>query len=188
MAHPQVYSPEMDTYLLLECSLQELRPGDRVLEIGTGSGYIASRLTRETRVVATDINPFAVREARDLGVDVVRADLLNGLCGQFELVIFNPPYLPPQPAERICDWLEYALDGGASGREVITKFAGQVGRVLAPGGRILLLVSSLSGIHEVGEIFRDLGYDVSMTEQRAIFEETLVVLKITRENSVTLKK
>jgi release factor glutamine methyltransferase len=180
MTHPQVYSPEMDTYLLLECSLQELRPGDRVLEVGTGSGYIASRLMRETCIVATDINPFAVREARDLGVDVVRTDLVDGLSGRFEMILFNPPYLPTQPNERISDWLEYALDGGISGREVITRFAGQVGRVLAPGGRILLLVSSLTGIHEVGEIFRDLGYDLAMTGQRDAFEETLVVLKITQ--------
>jgi release factor glutamine methyltransferase len=181
MTHPQVYSPEMDTYLLLESSLQELRPGDRVLEVGTGSGYIASRLMRETSVVATDINPFAVREARDLGVEVVRADLVDGLSGPFEMVIFNPPYLPTQPQERICDWLEFALDGGVSGREVITRFAGEVGHVLAPGGRILLLVSSLTGIHEVGEIFRDHGYHVSMTGQRDVFEETLMVLKITRK-------
>ena len=110
----------------------------------------------------------------------MRADLVEGLCGEFELVIFNPPYLPTQPEERICDWLEYALDGGISGREVITRFAGQVDRVLAPGGRILLLVSSLTGVHEVGEIFRELGYDVCMTGQRDIYEETLVVLKITR--------
>jgi release factor glutamine methyltransferase len=96
------------------------------------------------------------------------------------MILFNPPYLPTQPNERIPDWLEYALDGGISGREVITRFAGQVGRVLAPGGCILLLVSSLTGIHEVGEIFRDLGYDLAMTGQRDAFEETLVVLKITR--------
>lgn len=182
MTHPQVYSPEMDTYLLLECSLKELRQGERVLEVGTGSGYIASRLARETCIVATDINPFAVREARNLGIEVVRADLMDGLSGPFDMVIFNPPYLPTQPEERICDWLEYALDGGASGREVITRFAGQVERVLAPGGRILLLVSSLTGIHEVGEIFRELGYNVCMTGQRDVYEETLVVLKITRRD------
>jgi release factor glutamine methyltransferase len=181
MTHPQVYSPEMDTYLLLECALQEVRPGDRVLEVGTGSGYIASRLMGKAHVVATDINPYAVREARDLGVDVVRTDLVDGLCGQFEMILFNPPYLPTQPEERISDWLEHALDGGVSGREVITRFAGQVGRVLAHGGRILLLISSLTCIHEVEMIFRNLGYEVRIARERDVFEETLLVLKITRK-------
>jgi release factor glutamine methyltransferase len=114
MTHPQVYSPEMDTYLLLECALKELRPGDRVLEVGTGSGYIASRLMRETCIVATDINPFAVREARDLGVDVVRTDLVDGLCGRFEMILFNPPYLPTQPNECIPDWLPEGASSSSS--------------------------------------------------------------------------
>ena len=43
--------------------------------------------------------------------------------GLFDLIVFNPPYLPTQPEERIDDWLEYALDGGVDGRAVITRFA-----------------------------------------------------------------
>jgi len=42
--------------------------------------------------------------------------LFSGLSGPFDLIIFNPPYLPTLPRERIDDWLEYALDGGPTGR------------------------------------------------------------------------
>ena len=63
--HPQVYPVEEDTQLLLEAALAEVRPGDRVLEVGTGSGHIAASLAdRAARVVALDINPHAVRAAR----------------------------------------------------------------------------------------------------------------------------
>ncbi len=74
----QVYQPEADTFLLLRAAQAEVKPGDRVLEIGTGSGFIASELARITGVVATDINPHAVRCARGRGVEVVRTDLFSG--------------------------------------------------------------------------------------------------------------
>jgi len=105
-------------------------------------------LVQDCDIVATDINPHAVFCAREQGVDVIRCDLFSGLRGSFDLILFNPPYLPTQPEERIDDWLEYALDGGATGRDVIERFAAGVGGVLAPGGRILLLVSALTGIAE----------------------------------------
>ena len=61
----QVYSPAEDSFLLLRAALREVRPDDRVLEVGTGSGYIAAGLLgRAARVVATDINPHAAASAQ----------------------------------------------------------------------------------------------------------------------------
>ena len=141
----QVYQPEADTHLLLDAAKKEVKPSDRVLEIGTGSGIISRELALVCDVVATDINPHAVLCAGCSGVAVVQSDLFAGIRGTFNLILFNPPYLPTQPEERIDDWLEYALDGGDTGRVVIERFAAEVGRVLAPDGRILLLISSLTG-------------------------------------------
>ncbi len=111
------------------------------------------RLGGVTGVVATDINPHAVFCAQKKGIEVVQNDLFSGIRGTFDLILFNPPYLPTLPEDRIDDWLEYALDGGMSGREVIIRFAEDAGRVLAPGGRILLLISSLTGLPEVAIFF-----------------------------------
>ena len=176
----QVYSPEADTYLLLEAALKEIRPGERVLEIGTGSGYIAAALKEVADVIATDINPHAVYAAKQNGVEVVRSDLADGLRGLFDLVIFNPPYLPTRDEEKIDDWLEYALDGGVDGRAVIERFAREVGRVLAPKGRILLLISSLTGIDTTIDIFKSAGYRVEIVERRQVFGEELVVIRCER--------
>ncbi|MCU0631113.1 MAG: class I SAM-dependent methyltransferase [Methanoregulaceae archaeon] len=173
----QVYCPEADTYLLLEAALKEIRPGDRVLEIGTGSGYIAAGLKELADIIATDINPHAVYAAKQKGVEVVRSDLANGLRGLFDLVIFNPPYLPTCDEEKIDDWLEYALDGGMDGRVVIERFAKEVGRVLAPKGRVLLLISSLTGIDAIFDIFEGAGYGVKIVERRQVFDEELVVIR-----------
>jgi release factor glutamine methyltransferase len=177
----QVYRPDADTYLLLEAARQEVKPSDRVLEVGTGSGLISCELAKVSEIVATDINPHAVLCASKAGIEVVRTDLVSGFRGTFDLILFNPPYLPTQSAERIDDWLEYALDGGENGRAVIERFARSVGNVLATDGRILLLVSSLTGIGEVQELFAGFGYSSVIVLQQEVEDEILFVLRIIRK-------
>ena len=178
----QVYQPEADTYLLLNAARAEVKSGDRVLEVGTGSAIIAVELAGVTGVVATDINPHAALCAREKGIDVVRSDLFSGIRGTFDLILFNPPYLPTFPEDKIDDWFEYALDGGIHGRDVIGRFAEEVSRVLAPRGRILLLISSLTGLAEVRDIFfrQNFKSEIIMTEK--VEDENLYVLRIVRKN------
>ena len=177
----QVYVPDADTWLLLDAAQAEVKPGDRVLEVGTGSGIIAAELARVTGVVATDINPHAVLCARKKGVEVVQSDLFCGIRSSFDLILFNPPYLPTQPEERIDDWFEHALDGGRNGRVVIKRFSEHVGRVLSPGGRILLLISSLTGLPEVRDLFFKAGFVSEIILRKNVEDETLYVLKIVRQ-------
>jgi release factor glutamine methyltransferase len=180
MTHPQVYPPREDTFLLLEAALSEARAGERVLEVGTGSGFLASRLQNTCAVLATDINPYAVREARQAGVETARADLLQGIRGPFDLVVFNPPYLPTHPDDRISDWLEFALDGGKDGCEVIRRFSGQVGRVLAPGGRVLLVISTLTGLSRVRAFLEGCGFLTRVIRRQVLPGEILFVIRCER--------
>lgn len=182
MPPDQVYPPAEDSFLLLRAALREVRERDRVLEVGTGSGYVAAGLAdRAAAVVATDINPHAVRCARARGVEAVRTDLFSGLCGSFDLILFNPPYLPTMPEERIEDWLEYALDGGPTGRAVIERFIADLGRVLSPFGRVLLLVSSLTGPDEVRELFARRGFVSFIVDTEPLEGETLSVIRAMRD-------
>lgn len=182
MTLDQVYSPAEDSYLLLRAALREVRLTDRVLEVGTGSGYVAVELVgRAAQVVTTDINPHAVECARARGLAAVRTDLFAGLSGPFDLVIFNPPYLPTAPEERIDDWLEHALDGGPTGRAAIERFIADVGRVLTLPGRILLLVSSLTGPDAVRELFAARGFVSFIIDSEPLEGETLFVLRAMRD-------
>jgi release factor glutamine methyltransferase len=176
----QVYQPETDTYLLLRSALAEVRPGDRVLEIGTGSGTVAAGLPATAHVTATDINPHAASCSHSQSVEVIRTDLGAGLKGTFDLILFNPPYLPTAPEERIDDWLEHALDGGPDGRFVIGRFAAEVGCILAPRGRILLLVSGLTGVQEVVDLFSGQGFSGTSVAEENVEGEMLYVLKFVR--------
>ncbi|MDN7025247.1 methyltransferase [Methanoculleus sp. FWC-SCC1] len=180
--HDQVYQPEADTFLLLRAALREVRPTDRVLEVGTGSGRIAAAvLETGARVVGTDINPYAVLAARSCGVETVRTDLAAGFAGPFDLVVFNPPYLPTVPEDRFDDWLEYALDGGPDGRRVIERFVRDLDRVLAPYGRLLLLVSSLTDLDAVRELLGSYGFIAIVVDQEGCEGETLYVLRAMRD-------
>ncbi|MDD3071838.1 MAG: class I SAM-dependent methyltransferase [Methanoculleus horonobensis] len=182
MLPDQVYPPAEDSFLLLRAAEREVRATDRVLEVGTGSGYVAAGLLgRAASVAATDINPHAVACARARGVATVRTDLVAGLSGPFDLILFNPPYLPTAPDERMDDWLEYALDGGPTGRATIERFVADAGRVLAPFGRVLLLVSSLTDLDEVRELFARQGFVSFVVDEEPLEGERLYVLRAMRD-------
>jgi release factor glutamine methyltransferase len=177
----QVYPVREDTLLLLEAALGEAKPSDRVLELGTGSGYVARHLAgKAALVVATDVNPHACRAASSPGVGVAMADLTAGIRGQFDLVLFNAPYLPTGPGERLDDWLEKALDGGETGRGVIARLLPDLPRILAPGGRMLLVISELTGVPEVLALLGDDGFRAEIAREERAEGERLVVVRAVR--------
>jgi len=188
-----VYPPAEDTYLLLDAALAEASPEDLVLEIGSGRGILSVELAPKVRrLIVTDINPHAIRvtidRARASGVactiEFVRADLFRGISESFDLVLFNPPYLPTNPEERTGQWIDYALDGGANGRETVERFLKDLRTHLRPGGRALLLISSHTGIREVQETAHAFGLTTVVVASERCFFEQLYVLKITATDSL----
>ena len=182
----EVYPPAEDTYLLLEAALAEARMEDRALEIGCGRGILAQELSSRVQyLIATDINPHALRATRSRAgkVELIRADLFKGIEGRFDLVIFNPPYLPFKPEERSGGWIDWALDGGESGRETINRFLQELDDHLLPEGRALLLISSLTGLNEVMETACALGFQAEAILDERCFFEQLYVLRIWRRGN-----
>ena len=179
-----VYEPAEDSFLLADAALEGAEPGMRILEVGTGSGFVSAVLRanlENVRIIATEINPHAVRCAKENGVEVIRTDLFRGIkpgnpeaC--FDLILFNPPYLPTSEEEKVPGWLNYAFDGGTSGRETLERFFAEVRDYLGPGGRILVLVSSITGVEAVQEKMERLGFAVDIVERKKVsFEELAVV-------------
>jgi release factor glutamine methyltransferase len=186
-----VYQPAEDSQLLADAVCERLSSDSdgsdgserTVLEVGTGSGYVAGRIADETdaRVIASDLNPHAVRQAREKGLEAVRADLVSPFSdGTFDVVAFNPPYLPTDPDNEWDDWMERALSGGEDGRAIIDPFLSSVGRVLAPDGSVYLLVSSLTDVDAVVERAGEEGFSAAAVADHSFPFETLTVLELFR--------
>ncbi|MDP2841713.1 MAG: methyltransferase, partial [Candidatus Methanoperedens sp.] len=177
-----VYEPSEDSYLLAEAALSEIKDKERVLEVGCGSGVISAVIKANTKAAITgiDINPYAAACTKENGVDVIIGDLLSCIKGKFDIIIFNPPYLP-DIKEKIAgdkitkNWINVALDGGDDGRRIIYRFLEEAGSRLVEDGRILMVVSSLTGIDEVISKMRSLNYIVGEKGRERFMFEQLVV-------------
>jgi release factor glutamine methyltransferase len=167
------------------------RRGEIVLEVGCGRGTASLAAARHgaRRVLATDLNPAALRalfrRARDemLPVDVVRTDLASGL-RRFDLVLSNPPYLPTKSFERDPDaWVNLAVDGGPDGSRATARLLDTLPRHLAPGGRAYLLVSSLQSparLRGIRSRWRRRGGEVRTVARERWGEETLSIWRLSR--------
>ncbi|MEN6292720.1 MAG: HemK2/MTQ2 family protein methyltransferase, partial [Methanobacterium sp.] len=136
---------------------------------------------KDIRLVATEINPHAARCAKMNGVEVIRTDLFRGIKPRnpetlFDLILFNPPYLPTSEEEKVPSWLNYAFDGGITGRETLDRFLGVVKDYLKPRGEILMLISSITGLDAVKKKMIGLGFAVDVVARKKVsFEELMVV-------------
>ncbi|WP_406662508.1 HemK2/MTQ2 family protein methyltransferase [Methanolobus sp. ZRKC3] len=182
-----VYEPAEDSFLLANAALDITIDGMQILEIGTGSGFVSAILqaNKDIRLIATEINPFAAKCARSNGIEVIRTDMFAGIKDKkhFDMIIFNPPYLPTSEDEKVPGWLNYAFDGGITGRDSIKPFFRNVKKYLRSEGIILLLISSLTGIDEVKKEISDFDFDSQIIAREKCSFEELVVLKCnTRKN------
>ena len=180
-----VYEPSEDSYLLAEAALSEIKGKERILEVGCGSGIVSAVIKANTtsKITGIDINPYAAACTKENGIDVIIGDLLSCVKGEFDMIIFNPPYLPHQEGAKK-DWINVALDGGDDGRRVISRFLEDALPHLVENGKILIVVSSLTGIEEVKSRMESLDYAVrEISRERFMFEQ-LVVLAGTKRTGV----
>ena len=176
-----VYQPAEDSRLLADAVVDHVSPDDRVLDVGTGSGYVGVRVQSETgaNVVGCDLNPAACRQAAESGLRVVQADMVEPFRdGSFDVVCCNPPYLPTPPEREWDDPMERALSGGPDGRAVVDPFLAGVGRVLKPDGEGFLLISTLTGPDEVRETATAHGLETNVVAEESHPFERLLVLRL----------
>jgi release factor glutamine methyltransferase len=174
-ATPDVYDPSNDSYLLLR--VVDVAREVSLLEMGTGTGLIAIHAAKlGAKVTAADINPHAVECARrnaaknNVRLDVVRSDLFEKIHGSFDIIAFNPPYLPAETKSTA--WIEKAWSGGEEGGEVAIRFLQDAWKHLNPGGRIYMILSSVGGLVSALKAARE-RYEVRLLEEQRMFFESI---------------
>lgn len=169
---PAVLDPRPDTETLIGEALKVVKPGGRILDLGTGSGCIAVTLLAECATcngVATDLSASALAVARGnaeaLGVSgrlkLVQGDWFAPVEQLFDLIVSNPPYIPAGDIARLDpDVRDFdprgALDGGADGLEAYRRIAAGAGRHLAPGGQVMVEIGA-GQAEAVAAVFRSHG-------------------------------
>ena len=178
-----VYIPSDDTFLLAENL--EIKEGQSVLEIGTGSGLVsmyASLLTDD--VTATDINYNALELAEKNfklnNINTIKlefGDLFEPVKDKkFDVILFNTPYLPTDSDDIINDDLNYAFDGGLDGRKVIDRFINEVSNHLNDKGIVQIIQSSLSDNDRTLDMFDSNGFVAEIAESEKFFFEEIVLI------------
>ena len=149
--------------------------GKEVLDLATGSGILGLFCAmRGALVTVTDLDEIAVRHAlkaaKSLGVRLmpIVSDLFSNVKGEFDFVLFNPPYLP---SNEIAD---RTVDGGPNGTTLARRFLQDLPNHLRKDGTALLLLSSLN--EPASLIDEHPEFHFSVEKKRALFFEELQVL------------
>lgn len=171
----EVYNPSDDSYMLL--GIVEVARDETFLEVGAGTGLIAIHAAKMgAKVTATDVNPHAVELTRrnaarsQVRIQVLQSDLFDKVNGYFDVIAFNPPYLPSDSSST--SWIERSWSGGEKGSEILVSFLDQAWRHLAPGGRIYMVLSSLTGLTSVLKAAKE-RYESEMLEEQRMFFESM---------------
>lgn len=151
-----------------------------VLDLGAGSGVAAVFAARWAgQVVAVDINPAAVRCTRinallhgvEDKVEALHGDLFEPVAGRrFDLILFNPPYLPGQPRT--------AFEQALRSEGLAERFAAELAGHLSGNGYALLLLSSIGD--EAGWLapLRRRGFACQPAAQRNMVSEMVTIYRV----------
>lgn len=180
MPDAEIYKPAEDSFFLSDIlkkiipELLDKNKNMKFLEIGSGSGIqLQTALNsgiKEENIFSCDINKEAVKTCRNMGFKCISSDLFENIKGKYDLIVFNPPYLPLDKREPVSS--RVSTTGGKKGSEITNKFLKQAKKYLNENGKIILLASSLTkGINFSG-------YEKKILAEKKIFFEKLVIFEL----------
>ncbi|HEY7507289.1 MAG TPA: methyltransferase [Nitrososphaera sp.] len=169
-----IYTPSDDTFLLAECAGRYR--GRRALELGIGSGLILSVLEKNFEFVAgsdIDLGALAFCQNRT-SADLICCDAASAIAPirYFDLIVSNPPYLPDDRE------IDSTVHGGPTGVEKTIHFVESAMPLLAKGGKMLIVVSSLADPAALDRFLARTKIQKKVLAEKKLFYETIVVAEL----------
>jgi HemK-related putative methylase len=179
----QVYLPREDSDMIKN-AIKDYAKG-KILDMGTGSGILALEAYNYSKdVYGVDINPVAVEDCKkrykDKKIKFFISDLFNAkeiTKLKFDLILFNPPYLPFDPEIKHSLYSK-ALIGGKKGYETIIKFINELNDFLTVEGKCLLIFSTLSKKDIIDDAIEKNMLQKEKIEEKSMFYEKLYLYLI----------
>jgi release factor glutamine methyltransferase len=209
----KIYTPSADSYLFIDYICHKINHNyfdgiklseiNNVLDLGTGTGIIAIYLELlkssypnfNAEIYASDILEEAINCAKknekinniNKKIKFIKSDLFksfpDSLKHCFEIVIFNPPYLPSLQFLKENDKkkkIDYSWNGGKRGYEVILDFLNNVKDYLNINHKsyIYFITSSKTNIEELNDIINQKGFKQRILAKKHIFFEDIVLNRL----------
>jgi release factor glutamine methyltransferase len=167
---PGVYVPRAQSEPLARRAAMLLPPNGLAMDLCTGAGAIAAVLAASVpsaRVLATELDPTAVRCARGNGIEVLEGFLDDPVprvaLDRVDVVTAVVPYVPTDSLRLLPRDVQafeppLALDGGADGTDLLVEVARRSQDWLKPGGWLLLELGG-DQAEPIGRLLRRSGFD-----------------------------
>lgn len=175
---PDVQPITRVSHVLGDAVLAEVRRGERVLDMGTGSGVNAVLAAMAgAHVIAVDISPVAVEAACENAsrngvadmTEVRVSDVFSDVDEQFDLIIFDPPYRWFRPR----DLFEHASTD--HGYRAMSRFMAEARGHLLDGGRMLVSFGSSGDLAYLRQLIVAAGFSSEVVAHRSLTRDAVTV-------------
>jgi release factor glutamine methyltransferase len=171
---PGVLIPRPETEVLVDLALKEVKDGDHLLDLCTGSACIPIAIQKERsnslNVIACDIEKKAIKYATENIVNnnlqntkIINCDLFEKIPKiEFDLITANPPYVSrSEYSEMGIDVLKHepetALFAQNEGMEIIIEIAEEAKNFMKANANILIEIGAHQG-EKCIQLFKKMGY------------------------------
>lgn len=192
------------TTVLLSRAVNEIcTPGDqRVLEVGVGQGALVLLSLAKNRNLHCDgidcsstrvASSMRVADFNNIAINCWVSNLFSDVPWptSYDLIFFNPPYVPTEVGERLCltERLQVdgdqVWDGGEDGTAVLRSFLQQASRYTSDQGRVVFGVQEIFVPEEtVSKAVHDCGYTMLSRITKSMIPSVVYVVSPISNNKL----